>query len=135
MLLTLLQSGGAGPGVTQTSRFDNVQSFPGGVVTDVYTLTQASRFNNAQSFYGGTLVVTQRVAQSARVDNAQTFFSGVVNQVQRVDQASLFTNRQAFYAHRVSNLKYFTVDEMDEICGWLKLHCTGPAPQVWLRRR
>lgn len=56
MLLTLLQSSGAGPSartITQSARFDNAQAFYGGAVTTLRGVTQASRFDNAQTFYGG----------------------------------------------------------------------------------
>jgi hypothetical protein len=51
-------------------------------------------------------------------------------------QTARFTNTSQFFTHRVSNLKYFTVPEMEEICAWLSVHCaSGKSGQVWLRRR
>jgi hypothetical protein len=103
MLLTLLQSSGAGPSaqtITQSARFDNAQTFYGGTVTQpggAQTVTQTARFDNAQTFYGGAVTTLRTVSQSSRFNNTQAFYGGVVTTLRGVVQDSRFNNNQTFY--------------------------------------
>jgi len=110
MLLTLLQSSGAGPGttVTQTARFDNAQTFYASAVTTANQAVQTSRFDNAQTFYAGVVFATQFVTQTARFDNAQTFYGGAATATNAIAQVSRFDNAQIFYAGVVTSVQNVT---------------------------
>jgi len=88
---------GGASGITQGARFDNSQTFYGGVVTAAQVVTQGARFDNSQTFYGGVVTATQPVAQTSRFDNPQTFYGGIVLSGQPILQTVRFDNSQVFY--------------------------------------
>lgn len=93
--------GGGSQTATQTSRFDNSQTFYAGTLKQ--RINQGTRFDNAQTFYAGTAsnaAGSQTATQTSRFDNAQTFYAGSVRL--RANQSTRFDNAQTFYAGKVN---------------------------------
>lgn len=87
-------------GLTQSSRFDNSNSFYAATVTPgAVTLTQSSRFDNSNSFNAHT--VNHGLTQSARFDNSNSFYAATVNH--GLMQGSTFANSGSFYSGTVSH--------------------------------
>lgn len=82
MLLTLLQSGGAGLGVTQTSRFDNANTFHNPTLSVGAVNLDVPPVENTSVFYAATVTSTgggQDLAPGLYT-NAQTFYAPDVTQ-------------------------------------------------------
>jgi hypothetical protein len=83
--------------VTQSSRFDNAQTFYAGTVTATVTVNQSARFDNVPTFYAGTIAPTVGVTQSSRFDNGNTFYAGALTTTITVNQSTRFDNTSTFY--------------------------------------
>ena len=103
--------------VSQTTRFDNTNAFYGGVVSQggaTQNISQSSRFNNANAFYAGTVTPgAVSVTQSARFNNANTFYAGTINTHITVSQTSRFNNSNAFYGGVVSQTTAQSISQND----------------------
>lgn len=106
----------AGDVVTQSTRFDNPQTFFSATVAATRNLSQASRYDNAQTFFAGSVSQGgggQSVSQNTRFDNAQTFPPATVSTLTQVAQASRFDNGQTFFAATVTTTRNVTAARYD----------------------
>lgn len=114
--------------LTQSSRFDNTNTFysptvtPGsvtlspGLLTNTSTfyaatitqpgadqsLTQSARFDNAQTFHAPTVTSSYPLSQTARLDNTQTIYQATVSPGAANLSPGLLTNTNTFYAPTVT---------------------------------
>ena len=102
MLLTLLQSAGAGPPaqtLTQIARYDNVNTFDAATVAASNTLVPV-RYDNSNTFYTPVVSAVSTLAPSLYT-NTQTFYSATVASSNTLLPA-LYTNTQTFYSATVT---------------------------------
>jgi hypothetical protein len=93
--------------ITQSSRFDNAQTFFGGAVTTTITVNQSTRFDNTNTFYGGVVTLSggpQTIPQDSRFNNVNTFYGGAITTAITVNQSARFNNTNTFYGGTVSSV-------------------------------
>ncbi|MGL4649242.1 MAG: immunoglobulin domain-containing protein [Caldilineaceae bacterium] len=88
-------AGGSG-NLTQTSRFDNAQTFYAPTVTPGAVTLSPGRYDNAQTFYAPTVTSTVTLSP-ARLDNAQAFYAPTVTPGAVTLSPGRYDNAQTFY--------------------------------------
>lgn len=89
--------------LTQTARFDNVNTFYAHALTASIGLTQTARFDNTNTFYTHALTASIGLAQTARFDNTNTFYTHTLS-VGGVSltQTARLDNENTFFEHALS---------------------------------
>ena len=108
--------------LSQSSRFDNANSFFAHALTSQVTLTQSALYDNAQAFYSHTVSSTstyyvtwaelevpaaaasspQTLTQSATFGNTNSFYAHSLSSSIFLAQGATYANSNAFFVHSLA---------------------------------